>query len=280
MGKNSFYNTFLAVVITMVILTLAVLACLFFGYATKDIHAQKINSTNVVLLNGKSTRDSVICTNLSVRVDSVVSVLNDINQRYPQEIDTAINKTNIWMGFWMTILTFVLMICGFWQYFRIKEDKEIQNKMQEELKRKQREVEKSQEKTYIESQISIAMRTLGAINDPILLTHIDSQKKAVKHFFDNIANLLDKYEQCFECKEKTIDERIVSSFFFEQITLNFRLCLVRVQPLFSSASVNIKIMNALNKFKDEEDKIKRANRVQPENIRNVTNEIRGLIDEL
>lgn len=280
MGKDSWYNIFMAVIVMMVILTLAVLACMFFGYATKDIHGQQFKSTNAVLLNGKPTNDPTIYKNMTLRMDSIVSVLDNINQRYPQEIDTAINKTNSWMGFGMTILTFVLMICGFWQYIRIKEDKEIQNRMLEQFEKSQEQMKKNQERTNIENQISVAMRTLGAINDPILMTGIDCQKKAVKHFLENITILLDKYQSCVEYKSLTIDDRLALSFFFEQIILNLRLCLTRVQPLYHSAKLNVKIIEVLKKLKDEDDKVKISNRVYPQNIKTIICEIRSFVNEL
>lgn len=141
-------------------------------------------------------------------------------------------------------------------------------------------MKKNQERTNIENQISVAMRTLGAINDPILMTGIDCQKKAVKHFLENITILLDKYQSCVEYKSLTIDDRLALSFFFEQIILNLRLCLTRVQPLYHSAKLNVKIIEVLKKLKDEDDKVKISNRVYPQNIKTIICEIRSFVNEL
>lgn len=171
-------------VVLIAILVLAIMACLFFSVANDDIHQPKQHTTQVVMIGKHQSNDSLLNQQLAIRMDSVISVLNDINQKYPQEIDTAINKTNIWMGFWMTILTFILMICGFWQYLKVKDDRDKQRELIDKLKQQTADMMDDRVKfnTRLEAEniISITLRTIGAINDPVMLTSIDKRKASIK----------------------------------------------------------------------------------------------------
>ena len=267
-------------VVLIAILVLAIMACLFFSVANEDIHQPKQHTTQVVMIGKHQSNDSLLNQQLAIRMDSVISVLNDINQKYPQEIDTAINKTNIWMGFWMTILTFILMICGFWQYLKVKDDRDKQRELIDKLKQQTADMMDDRVKfnTRLEAEniISITLRTIGAINDPVMLTSIDKRKASIKHYLGNVALHLEEYSGCMENAQIKNNSLEIA----QQTILNLQLCLCRIQPLFSSPQTNIKILKALDDLQVKEMDLRIANKVDAGDVKNVAKLIRGLLEVL
>ena len=68
-------------VVLIAILVLAIMACLFFSVANEDIHQPKKHTTQVVMIGKHQSNDSLLNQQLAIRMDSVISVLNDINQK-------------------------------------------------------------------------------------------------------------------------------------------------------------------------------------------------------
>ena len=266
-------------VVLIVILVLAIMACLFFSVANEDIHQPKQHTTHVVMIGKQQSKDSLLNQQLAIRMDSVISIINDITQKYPQEIDTAINKTNIWMGFWMTILTFILMICGFWQYLKVKDDRDKQRELFLKIKEQNDKMLETQDKynalSEAENQISITLRTIGAINDPVMLTSIDKRKASIKHYLGNVAIHLEEYSDCMnDVKFKNNNSLEI----IQQTILNLQLCLCRIQPLFSSPQSNIKILKALDYLRVKEMDLRIANKVKAEDVNMLSQLIRSLLE--
>ena len=120
------------------------------------------------------------------------------------------------------------------------------------------------------------MRTIGAINDPVMLTSIDKRKASIKHYLGNVALHLEEYSGCMENAQiKNNSLEIV-----QQTILNLQLCLCRIQPLFSSPQTNIKILKALDDLQVKEMDLRIANKVDADDIKNVAKLIRGLLEVL
>lgn len=74
------------------------------------------------------------------RMDNMQQTINRIDNQYLQNIDTMINKMNTWTGYWLTLLTFILMIISIWQFLNVKNIREEYNGMKEQLDNKQEKI--------------------------------------------------------------------------------------------------------------------------------------------
>lgn len=66
------------------------------------------------------------------RMDNMQQTINRIDNQYLQNIDTMINKMNTWTGYWLTLLTFILMIISIWQFLNVKNIREEYNGMKKQ----------------------------------------------------------------------------------------------------------------------------------------------------
>lgn len=58
-------------------------------------------------------------TNNTHKVDSLSTIVDKINGQYASVIDMLIDKFNTWVGFWLALLSLILLIVSVWQYLKI-----------------------------------------------------------------------------------------------------------------------------------------------------------------
>lgn len=54
------------------------------------------------------------------KVDSLSKVVDNVNGQYISMIDMMIDKFNTWVGFWLAVLSLILLLMSVWQYFKIE----------------------------------------------------------------------------------------------------------------------------------------------------------------
>ena len=145
-----------------------------------------------------------ICFIQFVKIGSFHIVFADISDT---SFDNYLEMFNQWIGFWFSILTLILMLAGIWQYLQIRrydsEFKEIKQeieKKQKQLDDKLRDIEekykKSMDRIKIETNLSIMLRALGSINDPLMLLDISERKQLLYHYLAECRTLINQYSNC------------------------------------------------------------------------------------
>lgn len=180
---------------------------------------------------------------------------------------------NQWIGFWLSILTLILMLAGIWQYLQIRrydsEFKEIKQdikKKQELFKKKLHEIEssykKGKEKIKIETNLSIMLRAIGSINDPLMLLDISERKQLLYYYLSECRTLINQYSRCLneECDEHEV------AMNFQYVLLNVRLCLCRMSSLYADPMTGIFISNFMVEAKQKDDEIRAADQTSAEDF--------------
>lgn len=54
------------------------------------------------------------------KVDSLSKVVDNVNGQYISMIDMMIDKFNTWVGFWLAVLSLILLLMSVWQYIKIE----------------------------------------------------------------------------------------------------------------------------------------------------------------
>lgn len=140
--------------------------------------------------------DSASCAILSAKIDSIQKVTNRIDTQYQQDIDTMINKMNTWVGYWMTLLTFILMIVSIWQFLNVRNIKDDYKEMKATIDNEMRVVSEVIDTNSSILQLQLSMRAINSLADSQL--NQASNKADVKYCLDKLIGSLSSIENYIE----------------------------------------------------------------------------------
>ena len=215
-------------------------------------------------------------TNNTHKVDSLSTIVDKINGQYVSVIDMLIDKFNTWVGFWLALLSLILLIVSVWQYLKIDKYKERINKLEEDSKEATEEIQiqmanlQKQAKVYLDTQISIhqystlenrmtsLLLCMSSVPDPQVFSDSEERKEQVNYYLGLVSGLLIKYfkliEQESECHE--LPEGTVACI--PMVLLNLRLSLIRIQGMFRDPGIYIAFLKLINQIEKNEASIRRT----------------------
>lgn len=257
--------------IILLLLLLSVAACVFFVSAitpveqnVKWIHSEVKPSTEI------SQQDSVKFASYTRRLDSMENELGMIRDQYQMDINIGIDRLNSWVGFWLAILTVVLLMAGVWQYMQVKKHDDDWKNMSDDYDSKIEDIEKlkseiEEERTALKDKLRIEttlfnlLRTMTALHDPLMLPRDDERKQRIIEYLAKAQELLIQYRTLKQKEnEKDKDKNLCKeedSMILCLIFTNFRLNICRCVALFTSPSVSIKAKCFLDYVEKEENKL-------------------------
>lgn len=255
---------FTKVVIFILIVGLIAFVVLYPLYCLKPIERFPVKDTTIIMnASNPAAADSVYRLFYQTKIDSIQNVLNDVNNKYQQEIDTSINKMNGWVGFWISIITFIISIAGLWQYLQVKNhDNKFRiqkNRINQGLNDNKKVINDAKSKLdneikrfCIESNLGLFMRTISAIHDPAMVFDIAERRILVIEFMGKISQSINDYSS--HLLQNPIDIEVRDNYVC--ILMNVRLFLIRSTILFRSYIVNDEIRNFVVKLRDVENRVK------------------------
>lgn len=215
-------------------------------------------------------------TNNTHKVDSLSTIVDKINGQYASVIDMLIDKFNTWVGFWLALLSLILLIVSVWQYLKIDKYKERINKLEEDSKEATEEIQiqmanlQKQAKVYLDTQISIhqystlenrmtsLLLCMSSVPDPQVFSDSEERKEQVNYYLGLVSGLLIKYfkliEQESECHK--LPEGTVACI--PMVLLNLRLSLIRIQGMFRDPGIYIAFVKLINQIEKNEASIRRT----------------------
>ena len=212
-----------------------------------------------------------ICFIQFVKIGSFHIVFADISDT---SFDNYLEMFNQWIGFWFSILTLILMLAGIWQYLQIRRYDSEFKEIKQEIEKKQKQLDdkfsdieenykKSMDRIKIETNLSIMLRALGSINDPLMLLDISERKQLLYHYLKECCTLINQYSNC---KIEKADEHEVAMT-FQYVLLNVRLCLCRMSSLYADPMTGIFISNFMSEAKNKDEEIRDADHVTKEDFK-------------
>ena len=207
--------------VILLLLLLAVAACVFFKSAITPIEQNvKWIHSEVKPFTEISQQDSVKFASYTRRLDSMENELGMIRDQYQMDINIGIDRMNSWVGFWLTILTVVLLMAGVWQYMQVKKHDDDWKNMSDDYDSKIEDIEKlkskiEEERTALKDKLRIEttlfnlLRTMAALHDPLMLPRDDERKQRIIEYLDKAKELLIQYrtlKQKENEKDKLKDE--------------------------------------------------------------------------
>ena len=257
--------------VILLLLLLAVAACVFFKSAITPIEQNvKWIHSEVKPFTEISQQDSVKFASYTRRLDSMENELGMIRDQYQMDINIGIDRMNSWLGFWLTILTVVLLMAGVWQYMQVKKHDDDWKNMSDDYDSKIEDIEKlkskiEEERTALKDKLRIEttlfnlLRTIAALHDPLMLPRDDERKQRIIEYLDKAQELLIQYRTLKQKEnEKDKDKNLCKeedSMILCLIFTNFRLNICRCVALFTSPSVSIKAKCFLDYVEKEENKL-------------------------
>lgn len=215
-------------------------------------------------------------TNNTHKVDSLSTIVDKINGQYVSVIDMLIDKFNTWVGFWLALLSLILLIVSVWQYLKIDKYKERINKLEEDSKEATEKIQiqmsnlQKQAKVYLDTQISIhqystlenrmtsLLLCMSSVPDPQVFSDSEERKEQVNYYLGLVSVLLIKYfkliEQESECHK--LPEGTVACI--PMVLLNLRLSLLRIQGMFRDPGIYIAFVKLINQIEKNEASIRRT----------------------
>lgn len=215
-------------------------------------------------------------TNNTHKVDSLSTIVDKINGQYASVIDMLIDKFNTWVGFWLALLSLILLIVSVWQYLKIDKYKERINKLEEDSKEATEKIQiqmanlQKQAKIYLDTQISIhqystlenrmtsLLLCMSSVPDPQVFSDSEERKEQVNYYLGLVSGLLIKYfkliEQESECHK--LPEATVACI--PMVLLNLRLSLLRIQGMFRDPGIYIAFVKLINQIEKNEASIRRT----------------------
>lgn len=187
-----------------------------------------------------------------------------------------IDKFNTWVGFWLALLSLILLIVSVWQYLKIDKYKERINKLEEDSKEATEKIQiqmanlQKQAKIYLDTQISIhqystlenrmtsLLLCMSSVPDPQVFSDSEERKEQVNYYLGLVSGLLIKYfkliEQESECHK--LPEATVACI--PMVLLNLRLSLLRIQGMFRDPGIYIAFVKLINQIEKNEASIRRT----------------------
>lgn len=278
-------------VIIVLFIFLLVIAVLFFCHAEiPPLRNICRMTTNIETSMKVSPVDSVEFSSYASRLDSIQSVLTDVRDQYQDDINIGIDRLNSWIGFWLTILTLVLLLAGVWQYIQVRhhdrewekqqdEWKNEKEKIGDEFKKLQDERSLLREEYQVENTIFNLLRTMGAVHDPMMLLQADNRKQLILEYLERIQIFLLRYAKVkskYEANVDIADEYLI----YELILVNLRVTVCRSKPLFTSPSANVRMITFLDYVEKEEKNFRETKSVDEMFFQKFNKELGVLIDGL
>ena len=150
-------------------------------------------------------------------------------------IDTYLEMINGMVGFWMSLLAVILMICGIWQYLHIQKVDGKIKEAEDRMLESEEKYNKKMNEIQCVSDISILLRSIGALNDPIMLLSNNERKRELKNFLSLIVDKLKMLVKTVSSPDTDVnDEKDNLVLSLRIILLNLTLCIGRVQVMYSS----------------------------------------------
>ena len=211
-------------------------------------------------------------------MDSIQTVINRIDSQYQQNIDTMVNKMNTWMGYWMTLLTFILMIVSIWQFLNVRnmrdEFKDIKNNIDNKITEftdKRKEIDRELDIFHSMVRLLSSIKAINSLSDA-KLNNI-SHRSDIKYCLDNIISSLSKIEQSINKEQSGNNGELVSKnnneivMILPLIIMNVRESLCQVKFYCESVVDNIRF-NTLQDNLSELERSIRSHRVISDDDKN------------
>lgn len=271
----------IAIVQFLLLLLLVILAILFFWEAEKPMRDKVcVERTQMVMPVKITPQDSITMQEYSQRLDSIQNVLEDVRSQYQAEINIGIDRLNAWVGFWLAVLSLILLLAGIKQYQDSRNYEEKWKKIEEEYKKSQEDIDnksrdmendlsclkKEQElfknKLRLENTLFNLLRTMSALHDPLMMQESHERKQMVVRYLENTQTLLREYfdnlsnatQTDDDCIVKKKDERLILELIFSN--MKFNIC--RIWTLFSKPGTGVSISDFIQYIEMNEKEMKES----------------------
>lgn len=271
-NKKSIYIAFMIISFSCLLLFIILFWCNYPQFCT---HCS--SSCDTLATNNYVCCDSSSYSALVSKVDSIQTVINRIDSQYQQNIDTMVNKMNTWMGYWMTLLTFILMIVSIWQFLNVRnmrdEFKDIKNNIDNKITEftdKRKEIDRELDIFHSMVRLLSSTKAINSLSDAQLNI---SQRSDIKYCLDNIISSLSKIEQSINKEQSGNNGELVSKnnneivMILPLIIMNVRESLCQVKFYCESVVDNIRF-NTLQDNLSELERSIRSHRVISDDDKN------------
>ena len=235
---------------------------------------------SVVNIANKSVSD---ITRYEHKVDSLSTIVDKINGQYASVIDMLIDKFNTWVGFWLAVLSLILLIVSIWQYLKIEKYEERINKLEKDsdvvvkdIRNQSESLEiqmsnlQKQAKVYLDTQISIhqystlenrmtsLLLCMSSVPDPQVFSDSEERKEQVNYYLGLVSGLLIKYFKLIEKESEChkLPEGTVACI--PMVLLNLRLSLIRIQGMFRDPGIFIAFARMIKLIERNEATIRKT----------------------
>lgn len=271
-NKKSIYIAFMIISFLCLLLFIILFWCNYPQFCT---HCS--SSCDTLATNNYVCCDSSSYSALVSKVDSIQTVINRIDSQYQQNIDTMVNKMNTWMGYWMTLLTFILMIVSIWQFLNVRnmrdEFKDIKNNIDNKITEftdKRKEIDRELDIFHSMVRLLSSTKAINSLSDA---QRNISQRSDIKYCLDNIISSLSKIEQSINKEQSGNNGELVSKnnneivMILPLIIMNVRESLCQVKFYCESVVDNIRF-NTLQDNLSELERSIRSHRVISDDDKN------------
>lgn len=271
-NKKSIYIAFMIISFLCLLLFIILFWCNYPQFCT---HCS--SSCDTLATNNYVCCDSSSYSALVSKVDSIQTVINRIDSQYQQNIDTMVNKMNTWMGYWMTLLTFILMIVSIWQFLNVRnmrdEFKDIKNNIDNKITEftdKRKEIDRELDIFHSVVRLLSSTKAINSLSDA---QRNISQRSDIKYCLDNIISSLSKIEQSINKEQSGNNGELVSKnnneivMILPLIIMNVRESLCQVKFYCESVVDNIRF-NTLQDNLSELERSIRSHRVISDDDKN------------
>ncbi len=255
-------------IVVFSVIVVIVFAILFLQKAMepKIPEVSKMRS-EIKTLTNVTASDSTQITSYAQRLDSMQNELNSIRDQYQMDINIGIDRLNSWIGFWLAILALVLLLSSVWQYMQVKRHDDEWGKLKSEfedlnkengktLKKLEESKTRLVERFQIENSIFNLLRTMSAIQDPMMLMPSAERKQNISEFLGNFQQQMKRYKRIVLADESNKDFNTDECLTIRLIFTNLIVNLCRCSTLYTSPSASLAIRGFLDFIKKQEESIR------------------------
>lgn len=243
--------------VIFILLCMAVFAVLFLQKSMEPVVPNVNKIRTEINASAFAPQDSVFLVGFTLRLDSLQNEIEIVRDQYQMDINIGIDRLNSWIGFWLAMAGFVLLLGGIWQYMQVKRYDEAWSRMEDKfvVMKAQFEEEKKdlgtlRDRLKLENTIFNLLRTMSAFHDPMMLCKEDDRKSLMLLYIEKAKDLLVRYYKFGKGKEAQYsnDEQLILVLMYS----NFRINICRSLDVFTSPSANLAAKRFLDYVEENE----------------------------
>lgn len=285
-GKEIYY------VLTVIVLALIASGFFFLSprrtFVTHNHYVQIVDS----LQKSDSIKPVSGNTYYEQRLDSLASLVQRIDDQYQMDIDIMVDKSNTWLGFWLTLMSVILGIFALFNWHQVSKNSEKFDSLMKDCREKEEDVIK-EKKEFEEykvreigkikelAKISSLCECMISLPDPSFMAKEEDRKSQVIYLLENLQKSYSQFVSHISLESNDM-KRADMVYAIVLVLTDIKIAVLNSQRIFTGLAANISFHQFLKNLSARIDTLRNSGIVSADDIQklsSIAGEMTRLIGE-